>query len=102
FGPSTRNHANSMCTSAPADDDANDDDANDDANDDDDDLQGDEATLDDFDMRDGDDTEVTEGQNNAPVADLEITFEDGDVRIERLDIFFDNSQVGFGGEDEPW
>ena len=101
FGPSTRAHANGMCTTAPADDDANDDD--DDANDDDDDdgpLSGGEADIDDFDAKSGDDTDLQEGQNDGMVMDFEFDVEDGDVRVSRIDVVLDPGASNT--ESDPW
>jgi len=82
FGPITRAKVNSECSS---DDDANDDDANDD--DDSGELSG-EASLDTVDMKDGEDTDIEEGQEDAPVADMDVEFTDGDARITRIDFAF--------------
>lgn len=106
FGPSTMAKANALCAAAPAmDDDSDDDDMmdDDDASDDDDDnspMSGDEASLEDFDAKDGDDTELQEGQENAPVAEFEFDVEDGDVKIQRVDVAFD---PGSGNDEmDPW
>ena len=94
FGPITRAKVNAMCE-APA----SDDDANDDANDDDsssDELSG-EASFKDASLNDGDDTDLEEGQEDAPVAELDVEFEDGDAKITRLDVSFTATS-----EEDPW
>lgn len=94
FGPSSIAKAHALCqaippvTPPPADDD-----------DDDEPLEGGEASLENFSTDDGDDTSLTEGQSNAPVMDVEFDVEDGDVRINRIDVAFDHQT---GSDDEPW
>jgi hypothetical protein len=94
FGPITRAKVNSECSS---DDDANDDDANDD--DDSGELSG-EASLDTVDMKDGEDTDIEEGQEDAPVADMDVEFTDGDGRITRIDLALVSTDAS--GEMDPW
>jgi hypothetical protein len=98
FGPITRAKVNGMCTVA---DDSNDD-SNDDANDDDtssDELSG-EASLDDVTAKDGDDTDLEEGQEDAAVADFEVEFTDGDASISRIDVALVDS--GTAESDDAW
>mgnify|MGYP002620763504 CR=1 FL=1 len=109
FGPSTMAQANQLCVSAPSTgDDMDDDDMMDDdddmMDDDDDSLSGSEASLEDFDLKDGDDTELQEGQENAPVAEATFDVEDGDIRIQRVDVAVDytDSDNGTNEDDEPW
>jgi len=92
FGPITRAKVNAECS---MDDDANDDDANDD--DDSGELSG-EASLDSVDMKSGEETDIEEGQEDAPVADLDVEFADGDARITRIDL----ELVATGSEEDPW
>lgn len=92
FGPITRAKVNSECSSS--DDDANDDDANDD---DSSELSG-EASLEDDSLDDGEDTDIEEGQEDAPVAEYDVEFSDGDARITRLDV----TLVASGTEEDPW
>jgi hypothetical protein len=93
FGPSTMAKANMLCsTAAPADD-----------HDDDGDMGGDvtlggEASLQTFEISSGDDDELEEGQNDAPVAEIAVEFNDGDAKITRMDVAF----VGSGDETDPW
>ncbi len=49
-------------------------------------------------MNDGDDTDLEEGQEDAPVAEVEFEFADGDAKITRIDVAF----VGSGNEQDPW
>ncbi len=62
-------------------------------------LSGGEASLEDLKAQDGADDQVEEG-STAEVADFEFDVEDGDVRIERLDLTFDAANGN--DEDEPW
>lgn len=99
FGPVSQAKYNELMA-AGSDDDSDDDSSDDDSSDDDDsssDLSG-EASLGDTDLKDGDDTEIEEGQEAAPVAELELEFENGDAKISRIDI----SLVDQGTEEDPW
>lgn len=91
FGASSRAKANALCAAGvpttPGDDD-----------DDDDRLDGGEASLEGFTIRD-EDTNLSEGDDEAEVATVEFDVEDGDVRINRIDIAFDHVS---GGDDDPW
>lgn len=99
FGPITRAKVNASCTTSGGDDDSSDDDSSDDDSDDssDEELSG-EASLDDVTYNDGDDTDLEEGQEDAPVAEFEVEFADGDAKITRLDVAF----VATGVEEDPW
>jgi len=109
FGPSTRTKANSLCTAAPVvvvppvvvppvvgggDD-------NDDSNDDSDDngpvsLQG-EASLDTFEIDDGEST-IDENDEDEVIAEITVEFTDGDAEISRIDL----TLVGDDADAEPW
>ncbi|MEM9336959.1 MAG: hypothetical protein AAGA35_03835 [Patescibacteria group bacterium] len=115
FGPSSRAKANMLCSSAPAgddmmDDDMMDDDMSDDEDEDEDDddndgpLQGAEAELEELDVDDAEDDDIEEGKEDQVVAEIDVEFEDGDARIERLDLEFslDTSPSQPNAEDEPW
>lgn len=94
FGPSSRAKANALCnvvviptpnpTPTPTPSEA---------------LKGGEARLESFSADDGDDTSLSEGQDNAPVMDVEFDVEDGDVQINRIDVAVDHIN---GGDDDPW
>ncbi len=62
-------------------------------------LKGGEASLERLRASDGEDNEVEEG-GTAEVAEFEFRVEDGDVRVNRLDLTF-SPNVG-NDEDEPW
>lgn len=62
-------------------------------------VSGDEASLEDFDAQ-KEDSDVAEG-DTAEVATFEFDVEDGDVRVERLDLTF-LFAGNPAGEDEPW
>lgn len=95
FGPASIAKANALCsvtvppttppTTPPADDD--------------DELEGGEASLEDFQANEGDDTNLNEGQNDAPVMDVEFDVADGDIEIDRIDVAFDHIS---GGDSDPW
>jgi hypothetical protein len=95
FGPISQAKYTMLMAAAPA---PSDDDANDDAANDDDVTLSGEASLDQFNTDDGDDTSLEEGQEDAPVAEFEVEFADGDGKITRLDV----ELVGSGDETDPW
>lgn len=95
FGPITRAHVNGLCATAPV-------------------VVvpgtgtttggfpttgGDEASLEKFSMDSEDDAEEGEMQL---IATVEFDVEDGDFMMERVDITFDNVDVGGDADDEPW
>jgi hypothetical protein len=70
-------------------------------NNDDDDLRGDSAEIDNFELDEGDDTDLEEGDDEAEILDITFEVEDGDIRITRTEITF----VFTGdsdAEDKPW
>ena len=93
FGPASRAKANALCNVVvpsivtPTNPD------------DDDELEGGEARLESFSADDGDDTSVSEGQNDAPIMDVEFEVEDGDVQVDRIDVALDHLS---GGDEDPW
>lgn len=89
FGDSSRTQANLMCANVtiPGDDD----------DDDDTELRGGEASLRNFEV-DGETTSLAEGDTEE-VMSVEFDVEDGDVRINRIDVAFDHIS---GGDDDPW
>jgi len=98
FGPSSRAKANSLCTSASTGSDS-DDDSNDDSNDGGSTSLGGEASLDTFEIDDADETDVEEGMEDAPIAEITVEFTDGDAEISRLDLAFTDSE---GADSDPW
>lgn len=98
FGPSTRAKANALNTvTTPTPDEDEDGSTDEDEEDEDVTLSG-EASLSDTELNDGDDTKIEEGQEDAPVAELELEFEDGDAEVSRIDLSF----VDTGSEEDPW
>lgn len=96
FGPITRAHVNqSVVVPTPDDDDDNDDDSDND----DGDLSGGEATLTDFELR-SEDGSGSEGENEVEVFTAEFDVEDGDARVERMDIMASSSDNSL--EQNPW
>lgn len=68
----------------------------------DDDLDGDEASLENFDISEGDDADdLEEGDNNKEIVEFEFDVEDGDVKVERVDLNFKYTGRS-NGEDNPW
>ena len=57
-----------------------------------------EASLGDVESNDGDDTELEEGQEAAPVAEFEVEFDNGDALISRVDITLEN----INGTEDAW
>ncbi len=103
FGPSTMAKANSLCTTAPVVDDMDDEDMTDedeDSSDEDEDMTlGGEASLEDFEVDDADDSEVEEGNDDVPVAEITVKFSDGDAEISRMDIAFTDAA---GADSDAW
>lgn len=62
-------------------------------------LKG-EATLEKFDAKSGDDTNLEEGQKNISVMDVSFKVDDGDVRINRIDLGFRPDDAN--NEQDPW
>jgi len=113
FGNMTRAKANELCSVAPAPspvddvvddvtDDVTDDDVVADDDDDDNTLHGGEADVNSFTFRD-EESDIAEGQEDRPVYRIEFDVEDGDVRLERMDVTLDSTAiVGGNGEPDPW
>lgn len=99
FGPISRAKYNSMCSTTPTPDGDDDDDDNNDDNDFGG-SDGEEASLEDYDLKDGDDTSVEEGDEDAEVMEIEFDVEDSDVEVQRVEIVASSSAGN--GEDDPW
>lgn len=65
----------------------------------DDELRGGEASLEAFDFSSGDDSKVEEDES-ADVAEIEFDVEDGDVRLDRVDLAFENADNN--DSTDPW
>lgn len=98
FGPSSRAKVNTLCTVTPPVTPPSNNNGNNDS--DTGALKGGEASLSNFDVNDGDDTSLSEGQNNGPVMDVEFDVDDGDIRIDRIDVAFDRTSAD--GDEDPW
>jgi peptidoglycan hydrolase-like protein with peptidoglycan-binding domain len=99
FGPVSQAKYNAlMAAQTPSTGDNGDDNGDDTDNGDSDTLGAGEASLENFDGQDGEDTDIEEGQEAAPVAEFEFDVEDGDFQLDRMDVSF----VSTDGEDEPW
>ncbi|HEX2792619.1 MAG TPA: peptidoglycan-binding domain-containing protein, partial [Candidatus Paceibacterota bacterium] len=96
FGPLTRTSVNAKLVVVPPPSNGDDDKDEDDDNDN---LSGGEALLGGVRLEEGDDDEVEIG-GNGEVAVLTFGVEDGDVRVNRLDLSF--MAASGNGEDEPW
>lgn len=97
FGASTRNKANSLCSATivtpvdpvtPGDEDEEDEDMGG--------LSG-EASLDSFEVEDGEST-IEEGDTDVVVGEITVEFADGDASISRLDVTLD----GADSAAQPW
>lgn len=100
FGPSTRAKANSLCTSAPVvtpggDNTTDDGDMTDDNGST---TLGGEASFDDATLDAADDDQIEEGAEDAPIAELTMTFNDGDASVSRLDVKLNPAPTGT----DPW
>jgi peptidoglycan hydrolase-like protein with peptidoglycan-binding domain len=82
FGPITRSDVSAKCGVKPN--------PNPNPNPNDDDLDGGEASLEAFDFASGDDSDIEEDQSG-DVAEIEFDVEDGDIRIDRVDLAFENA-----------
>lgn len=110
FGASTRAKANAICASAPEapemPDDEEGEEGEEGSEDDDEELDGGEASLEDFDaLSTPSDEELAEGDSEVAVFGFEFDVEDGDAEVNRIDVNFDaqsNSEFGGVAEDEPW
>lgn len=95
FGPVTRAKVNGMCTTTGGGNnggEGNNGGSNEE-------LSG-EASLDDVTAKDGDDTDLEEGQDDAPVADFQVEFTDGDAKISRIDLGLVRTSANPG--EDPW
>jgi hypothetical protein len=102
FGPSTMAKANALCATASVGDDMMDDDDDSSDDSDSDELSGGEADVTSLEGRDEED-EIAEGEEDVPVHRVEFDVEDGDVRLERMDVTLDaTALVGNDGEADPW
>jgi len=94
FGAISRAKYNSMCSSTTPT--TGDDDDDDDFNA----GNGAEASLEDFDVKDGDDTSIEEGDEDAEVMEIEFDVEDADVEVQRIEVVASSSAGN--GEEDPW
>lgn len=64
-------------------------------------LNGGESSIDNnYDNKPGDDTDLTEGQVDAPVADVNFDVKDGDIQINRMDVAVKTASGNT--EKDPW
>jgi len=64
-------------------------------------LSGARASIKDYEVRDGDDTSIEEGDDNAELVEVRFDVEDGDIRIDRAEFDFEFTG-NRNGKDEPW
>lgn len=64
-------------------------------------ISGTDASIEDFEMRDGDDTTVEEDDNDAELAEVRFDVEDGDIRLDRAEFDFEYTGNS-GGNSKPW
>lgn len=99
FGPSSRSKANALCVTTPVVPPTTDGDDDEDGTEDDDEDEdeeefelGGEASLDSFDLEDGE-SSIEEGDEDVEVATMEFEFTDGDAEISRIDVAIASSSV---------
>lgn len=103
FGPVSQAKFNATMTSDDSSDDSDDssDDSDDSSDDSSSDLSG-EASLDNVEVADGEDSDdVEEGSEDVQVAEITVEFADGDAMITRLDIALDATTDG-NDDIDPW
>lgn len=59
-----------------------------------------EASLDRFEVRDGDDTNLEEGDKNKEIMEISFEVNDGDIKLNRIDIGFSPDEAN--DEKDPW
>lgn len=91
FGPITRSDVSSKCGGNTNPNPTNPGNNND--------LKGGEASLESFDFSSGDDSDIEENESG-DIAEIEFDVEDGDVRIDRVDLAFVNADSG--DSTDPW
>lgn len=99
FGPITRAHVNAQAGGSTGGDTDGDGDEDEDDEDEDDELDGGEADLSEFDISD-EESSGAEGEAEVEVFTVEFDVEDGDVRVERLEILASSTDDGI--EADPW
>jgi peptidoglycan hydrolase-like protein with peptidoglycan-binding domain len=99
FGPLTRNKVNALCSASSPQTPGSGSSNGGTSSSNDDDLRG-EASFAKFKVRNGDDTNLEEGQKQASAMDFEFEVRDGDVRINRIDVAV--TPAGSNDEDDPW
>ncbi len=95
FGAISRAKYNSTCSSTSGDDDDNSGNGGFNTG------NGEEASLTDYDTKDGSDTSLEEGQTDAEVLDFEFDVDDSDVEVQRVQVNFEFTGTATG-EDKPW
>lgn len=96
FGPVTRAKVNTLCVTTPDNNNENPDSNNNSGTPI---LKG-EASFNNFETKEGDDTSLEEGQKSVSVMDIEFDVEDGDARINRIDLGFTPDSLN--NEKRPW
>lgn len=100
FGPVTRAKVNALCVQTPTVPVTPSPDDSDDEEPVDTELRGGEAIINRFESKSGDDSNLKESQKNASVMDVSFEVEDGDVRINRVDVAFTPDVSN--DEKDPW
>jgi hypothetical protein len=65
-------------------------------------LKGGETSLENFEVEEGDDDELEEGDSDAEVMEISFDVEEGDAEIRRVDIHFQFSGDEDEADNEPW
>lgn len=64
-------------------------------------LTGNNASIRDFEVKDGDDTDIEEGDDDAELIAVRFDVEDGDIRLDRVEFNFEFTGNN-NGENKPW
>lgn len=95
FGAISRAKYNSTCSSTSGDDDDNSGNGGFNTG------NGEEASLEKFDTKSGDDTDLEEGQEDGEVLDFKFDVKDSDVEVQRVQVNMEFMGTA-SGEDKPW
>src|SRR3989339_154298 len=94
FGPQTRGKMNALCAAQPKTP------GNTTGGTDASALKGGEAVIENFQVINGDDTSLQEGQKNVEVMEIQFDVEDGDIQVSRIDLGF--TPENNNNEQDPW
>jgi hypothetical protein len=103
FGPSTRAKANALCVAPAAGEDTEEGEEAEEGEEEEEDMElSGEASLEDTDLDDAADSDLEEGNEDAEVGTLTLTFENGDAEISRIDVTLLGDGETNTNTVEPW